>query len=27
VHASEAAAMYDGLLNRRDEFLGVALHW
>jgi 2-desacetyl-2-hydroxyethyl bacteriochlorophyllide A dehydrogenase len=27
VHASEAATMYDGLLNRRDEFLGVALHW
>jgi threonine dehydrogenase-like Zn-dependent dehydrogenase len=27
VHASEAADMYDGLLNRRDEFLGVALHW
>jgi 2-desacetyl-2-hydroxyethyl bacteriochlorophyllide A dehydrogenase len=27
VHAGEAAAMYDGLLNRRDEFLGVALHW
>ncbi len=26
-HASEAAAMYDGLLNRRDDFLGVALHW
>jgi 2-desacetyl-2-hydroxyethyl bacteriochlorophyllide A dehydrogenase len=27
VHASESPAMYDGLLNRRDEFLGVALHW
>ena len=27
VHASEAATMYDGLLNRRDEFLGVTLHW
>jgi 2-desacetyl-2-hydroxyethyl bacteriochlorophyllide A dehydrogenase len=27
VHAREAAAMYDGLLNRRDEFLGVTLHW
>ena len=27
VHADQAAAMYDGLLNRRDEFLGVTLHW
>jgi len=27
VHADQAATMYDGLLNRRDEFLGVTLHW
>lgn len=25
--ASEAQAMYDGLLHRREEFLGVTLHW
>jgi len=27
VSADQAATMYDGLLNRRDEFLGVTLHW
>ena len=27
VNADQAATMYDGLLNRRDEFLGVTLHW
>jgi len=27
VNADQAAAMYDGLLNRRDEFLGVTIHW
>ncbi len=27
VHANEAKAMYDGLLNQKDDFLGVALHW
>jgi 2-desacetyl-2-hydroxyethyl bacteriochlorophyllide A dehydrogenase len=27
VHARELKAMYDGLLNQRDEFLGVTLHW
>ncbi|NJM06749.1 zinc-binding alcohol dehydrogenase [Candidatus Gracilibacteria bacterium] len=26
-HADASAQMYDGLLNRRDEFLGVSLHW
>jgi 2-desacetyl-2-hydroxyethyl bacteriochlorophyllide A dehydrogenase len=26
-HARELKAMYDGLLNQRDEFLGVTLHW
>ncbi len=26
-HASELQKMYDGLLNQRDEFLGVTLHW
>jgi len=25
--AHELKAMYDGLLNQRDEFLGVTLHW
>ncbi len=27
VHASELQTMYEGLLHRRDEFLGVTLHW
>ncbi len=27
VHGSEAGAMYDGLLNQRDDFIGVTLHW
>ena len=27
VHASELQPMYEGLLHRRDEFLGVTLHW
>jgi 2-desacetyl-2-hydroxyethyl bacteriochlorophyllide A dehydrogenase len=26
-HARELKAMYDGLLNQRNEFLGVTLHW
>jgi 2-desacetyl-2-hydroxyethyl bacteriochlorophyllide A dehydrogenase len=26
-HARELKTMYDGLLNQRDEFLGVTLHW
>ena len=27
VHANDAKAMYDGLLNQKEDFLGVALHW
>lgn len=27
VHGSELGAMYDGLLNRKDEFLLVTSHW
>ena len=27
VPGSEAKAMYDGLLNQKDEFLAVAIHW
>jgi 2-desacetyl-2-hydroxyethyl bacteriochlorophyllide A dehydrogenase len=27
VHGAEAKAMYDGLLNQRDDFLAVTLHW
>lgn len=27
VPATELKAMYEGLLHRRDEFLGVTLHW
>ena len=27
VHANELDAMYQGLLNQRDEYLGVTLHW
>ena len=27
VHGSQLGAMYDGLLNRKDEFLLVTLHW
>jgi threonine dehydrogenase-like Zn-dependent dehydrogenase len=27
VHAGELKSMYEGLLNKRDEFLGVSLHW
>jgi threonine dehydrogenase-like Zn-dependent dehydrogenase len=27
VHTGELQHMYDGLLHRRDEFLGVTLHW
>ena len=27
VHAGELHAMYEGLLNRRDEHLAVTLHW
>ena len=27
VYTSELKAMYEGLLHRRDEFLGVTLHW
>ena len=26
-HAGELRAMYEGLLHRREEFLGVTLHW
>jgi 2-desacetyl-2-hydroxyethyl bacteriochlorophyllide A dehydrogenase len=26
-HTSELKTMYEGLLHRRDEFLGVTLHW
>ncbi len=26
-HTSELGTMYDGLLHRRDDFLGVTLHW
>jgi 2-desacetyl-2-hydroxyethyl bacteriochlorophyllide A dehydrogenase len=27
VHGAEAKPMYDGLLNQRDDFLAVTLHW
>jgi threonine dehydrogenase-like Zn-dependent dehydrogenase len=27
VHTGELRDMYEGLLHRRDEFLGVTLHW
>jgi 2-desacetyl-2-hydroxyethyl bacteriochlorophyllide A dehydrogenase len=27
VHGAESKAMYDGLLNQRDDFLAVTLHW
>jgi 2-desacetyl-2-hydroxyethyl bacteriochlorophyllide A dehydrogenase len=27
VHGAEAKAMYDGLLNQRDDFLAVTIHW
>jgi threonine dehydrogenase-like Zn-dependent dehydrogenase len=27
VHGSQAKAMYDGLLNQKDEYFSVALHW
>ena len=27
VHTTELQAMYEGLLHRRDEFVGVTLHW
>jgi len=27
IHGTEIKAMYDGLLNQRDEFIGVAVHW
>ena len=27
VHAHDLQAMYEGLIHRRDEFLGVTLHW
>ncbi len=27
VHANELKAMYDGLLNQRDQFLGVTAYW
>lgn len=26
-HGAEIKTMYDGLLDRRDEFIGVAVHW
>jgi len=27
IHSTEIKAMYDRLLNQRDEFIGVAVHW
>ncbi|MBA3943865.1 MAG: zinc-binding dehydrogenase [Herpetosiphonaceae bacterium] len=27
MHGSELKTMYEGLLNQRDEFIGVAVHW
>ena len=27
IHGAEIKAMYDRLLNQRDEFIGVAVHW
>jgi 2-desacetyl-2-hydroxyethyl bacteriochlorophyllide A dehydrogenase len=27
IHGSEIAAMYEGLLNQREDFIGVAVHW
>lgn len=27
INGSESKAMYDGLLNQRDDFIGVAIHW
>ncbi len=27
IHGSELKTMYEGLLNQREEFIGVAVHW
>ena len=27
IHGNDAKAMYDGLLNQRDDYIGVAVHW
>jgi 2-desacetyl-2-hydroxyethyl bacteriochlorophyllide A dehydrogenase len=27
IHGADAKATYDGLLNQRDEYVGVAVHW